>query len=371
MDWRAQIHKPTLVVNQERVKQNIRRMQEKAQKSGVQFRPHFKTHQSAKVGEWYREAGVEKITVSSVKMGMYFASNGWKDITIAFPVNLRELSDIDDLAGRVHLNLLLLSEEVAETVNNGLKHQVDVWIKVDVGYGRTGIPWEEDERIYRLAKRIESLSHLNFRGLLTHAGQSYHMEDRDERARLFKSVAEGMGRLRDKLRQKGLEDCLISVGDTPTTTAAEDFSGVDEVRPGNFVYFDAQQYHLGVCREEELGAVVACPVVSVHPKRGEVVLYGGAIHLSKQTEEHPAIPGQKMHGYLVTAEASGWGKIRNENFVRAVSQEHGIAKVGFPLIDQLKPGDLVCVVPVHICLSVDLLDTAITTDSELFALELS
>jgi len=81
------ITRPTLLLDEERARRNVERMAVKAGRSGVLFRPHFKTHQSAQIGGWFRERGVSKITVSSVKMAEYFAGQGWDDITIAFPAN--------------------------------------------------------------------------------------------------------------------------------------------------------------------------------------------------------------------------------------------------------------------------------------------
>ncbi|MCF7939895.1 MAG: alanine racemase, partial [Spirochaetales bacterium] len=349
---------------------NIRVMRKKAERSGVLFRPHFKTHQSALVGEWYREQGVKSITVSSVKMGMYFASHGWEDITIAFPVNTREIDDINDLAGRVKLNLLVLTPEIAEQLSRELVNPVGIWIKVDTGYGRTGIPWGNREAIVDLSRKIEELPGIEFQGLLTHAGHTYHIYDVGERTRIFRGIADGMGQLRDGVLAAGLEQCLISVGDTPGATAAEDFSGVDEVRPGNFVYFDAQQLHLGSCDETEVAAAVACPVVAVHKDRSELILYGGAIHLSAQPEDHPEIEGQRMYGYVVEASPDGWGAVDRYNYVKSVSQEHGVARVDAMFLSKVKPGDLVGVIPVHSCLAVDLLDRGITTGSQFFDLDM-
>src|SRR6056297_1576906 len=154
MDWRDQVQRPSLVVNRERAEANIKTMAEKAARSGVMFRPHFKTHQSAHVADWFAACGVQVITVSSVRMALYFAAHGWKDITIAFPVNLREIDDINDLADKVNLNLLVLSEAVTEKLASRLKTQVGLWIKIDVGYGRTGIPWDRTGDVVKLAAQI-------------------------------------------------------------------------------------------------------------------------------------------------------------------------------------------------------------------------
>ena len=70
----------------------------KAHANRLVFRPHFKTHQSHLIGQWFREEGVTKITASSLSMAAYFAEDGWDDITVAFPVNIREMDTINELA---------------------------------------------------------------------------------------------------------------------------------------------------------------------------------------------------------------------------------------------------------------------------------
>ncbi len=376
MDWREQVHRPTLVVNRSRAEQNIKAMAAKAARSGVRFRPHFKTHQSALVAEWFAGHGVQQITVSSVRMALYFAAHGWDDITIAFPVNLREIDDINDLADKVKLNLLVETTEVAAALAEKLHTEVGIFIKIDVRYGRTGIAWDRAQDVVDLARTLSTSEGLSFRGLLTHAGHTYHIHSKQARAEIFKQASERMQNLRRALLDAGVvagpEECLLSVGDTPGATAVEQFKGVDELRPGNFVYFDAQQYQLGTCREEQLAAAVACPVVAVHPERNEIVLYGGAIHLSKQSEllKSEDDSSGRMFGYLTAASADGWGAIEPDHYVSRVSQEHGVARVSTEMCRRTKPGDILCVIPVHSCLAVDLLDTAITTDGDLFALDL-
>ena len=86
--------RPTLLVDRKRALRNIERMAAKAKAARVRFRPHFKTHQSAEVGLWFRDFGIDAITVSSLEMAAYFARNGWTDITVAFPVNILELDRI-------------------------------------------------------------------------------------------------------------------------------------------------------------------------------------------------------------------------------------------------------------------------------------
>jgi D-serine deaminase-like pyridoxal phosphate-dependent protein len=124
--------------------------------AGVSFRPHFKTHPSAQIGEWFREQGVKAITVSSVEMAEYFAAAGWEDILIAFTLNIRQLERIRALAQQIHLEVLVEDSNAVQAPQAIAPTRVDVWIKVDAGAHRTGLDWHEPDRIRALAAEIQN-----------------------------------------------------------------------------------------------------------------------------------------------------------------------------------------------------------------------
>jgi len=357
----ANIQTPTLILNQKQAKKNLLTMVRKASKQNIRFRPHFKTHQSVQIGEWFRNAGVTQITVSSVGMAEYFAENSWTDILIAFPVNIREIERIRALTKSVQLGLLVDAEESVEMLGRTLDTETDVWIKIDSGMGRAGLWWEDYEVVSRLAKLILSFTQLNLRGLLTHAGQTYHAHSKNEIMDLYQESNTRMQHLNGHLEKGGVSGMEISVGDTPGCWLSEDLGQVDEIRPGNFLFFDAMMLDLEVCRSDEISVCVACPVVSTYARRHEVVIYGGAVHLSKEVIEHSS---PSNLGYAVfSKDASKW-KVKPSNFVRSLSQEHGVVKLDKKSFDQIKIGDLLYIIPVHSCLVVEALQKYQTLDGK-------
>ena len=222
-----ELQKPTLLLDSRRAVRNIAAMASKARESGVRFRPHFKTHRSARIGEWYREVGVEAITVSSADMARYFAQHGWNDITLAFPLNLREMDKIDRLASEIRLGVLVESTEVVEHVGQNLESSAEVWIKIDVGYGRTGIPWDRAGAAVGLAKAVAGSSNLTFRGLLTHAGHSYHAASKEEVVSIYRDSVKRMLLVRESLEAEGFTGVVVCVGVKPTSTIVDDHSHVD------------------------------------------------------------------------------------------------------------------------------------------------
>ncbi len=344
--------KPALVLDEGRARRNIERMTAKADRLGLRFRPHFKTHQSRYVGRIFRERGVEAITVSSVDMAAYFAADGWRDILIAFPLNILELAGIRRLAARVRLGLLVESADGLAALAAGVGRPVDVWIKVNIGANRAGLDWNDRAALARICGEVSRRPKLRLRGLLTHNGRTYAARTL---AALEASHADSLRKMR--LARRGLETAgfaglEISVGDTPACSRLDDFAGVDEIRPGNFVLHDVTQLELGSCGERDVAAAVACPVVAVHASRREVVVYGGAIHLSK--EDFVSGRDGRIYGRVCRPRGAGWGPVLQGTAVRGLSQEHGVITTTAAEIGRVRPGDILFVIPVHSCLTVDL-----------------
>ncbi len=339
------INKPTFLVNEAQVRANIRNMKLKADKSNAELRPHFKTHQSAEISEWCRQEGISKITVSSMDMAKYFAEHGWNDITIAFPYNPLEHEALNDLASKVHLNVLIVSKEALDHLNQNVKAELGYFIKLDVGTHRTGVEISEEGKIRKIAES-KNQKH-QFKGVLVHAGHSYQPLTNIEASRIYQDSLRLMRQVKELTNQ---EDLIFSYGDTPTCSILEDFSEMDELRPGNFVFYDTMQQWFNACSLEEIAVCMACPVVAVHPQRNEIVVYGGGVHLSKDM----IMPeGIRSFGTVVEWKGKSWGSLPIGNVVR-VSQEHGIIHVSDEVIQSVKIGDVLGVLPVHSCMTADL-----------------
>jgi len=344
------IKKPTLLIDKSIALDNISTMKRKADNSGVILRPHFKTHQSSEIGEWFRSRGIEQITVSSVEMAYYFADYGWKDITIAFPLNVRELEEIVQLSEIVRLNVLISSIEQLKALNRFAKNQINYFIKIDVGYHRSGLETDQLKEIKEIIN-LES-NFLNFSGLLSHFGNTYQAKNQNEIRKIYNTGVEDLVMLKKQLKLE--TEVIISVGDTPSCSLLDEFKDVDEIRPGNFVYYDLMQKQLEVCTEKQISVVVACPVIDIYPQRNEILIYGGAVHLSK--EYIVDNQGNKNYGGIVLLKTDGWSQSLSSTYIKSISQEHGIISCDFELISQLKIGDLIGVIPVHSCLAADLLN---------------
>ena len=173
------ITKPTLILDEAKCKANIAFMVDKVKRHHIELRPHFKTHQSLEIGRWFKESGVSKITVSSLDMAEYFATE-WNNITVAFPVNILEIDKINRLASNINLNVLIESVATAEFLLKNLKHSVNFLIKLNIGNGRTGLLPSNTTTIDAILDSAKDSDHLNFIGFLGHAGQTYKCRNKAE-----------------------------------------------------------------------------------------------------------------------------------------------------------------------------------------------
>lgn len=353
---------PTLLLDRQKCLNNIQRMVDKANQLGLVLRPHFKTHQSSSIGRWYRQAGVDKITVSSLRMAEYFANDHWLDITVAFPVNLLEIDLINRLAAYIKLNLMVENLESIQFLDRHLRHPVALFFKIDVGTHRTGLDPKEHDLIQRMLEKISTSRNLRFAGFLAHAGHTYRARGKAAVQEVHDTYLPIMAALKERY-EHDYPNLLISVGDTPSCSLMQSFPGVDEIRPGNFVFYDTMQAQIGSCTLQDVAVAMACPVVAVHPERNEVVVYGGGIHFSK--DRLIQSDGSDTYGVLVEWAQSEW-KLPTDtpSYLKALSQEHGIAKVSPALATSVKPGDILTFLPVHSCMTADLMKHYRTLDGE-------
>lgn len=352
------ITRPTLILDLEKMKSNIHFMANKASRLGVKLVPHFKTHQSKEIGQYFLDHDIRAIAVSSVMMAEYFVENGWRDITVAFPFNRLEVTAINRfLEQGVRVKLLISDVDTVAFLAEHLQGSVDLFIELDTGYNRSGISIDDMTEIELIANEMAKSSKTDFYGLYCHPGNTYHEDSLEAIKLLWADSIEKVNEVRNGLMNFS-DSLIIRMGDTPGCSVVEEMDGVDEIGPGNFVFYDLVMNYLNVCEESDIAVAVACPIVAKYDGRREIIIHGGAVHFSKDHlfDENE----QKFFGEVVILNEEGWSDIIPEAKLISVSQEHGILKVNQEVFDALKVGDIVGILPIHSCLTANLMGEYLT-----------
>ena len=276
------------------------------------------------------------ITVSTLAEAEHFANDGFRDVTYAVPIAPAKLDRAAALARRIERLSVLVDSEEAFRALEAHEHTFDVFLKVDCGDHRAGVDPESPDSA-RLALDMAGSDRVYFRGLLTHAGHSYHARDVEEIRRVAAEEAASLTRFRALL---GL-DLLRSIGSTPTLSVVERFDECDEVRPGNYVFYDAFQATLGSCARADVAVSVLTTVVGSYPERGALIVDAGALALSKDPGPDHLDP------------AFGYGIVCDLDLrplpmrIAALSQEHGKieSRLHVPVGARLR------ILPNHSCLT--------------------
>jgi D-serine deaminase-like pyridoxal phosphate-dependent protein len=334
---------PAFLVDRSIVDRNCSRMRDKARASGVAFRPHAKTHKTVEIARLQHGGALGPITVSTMAEAEFYADAGFRDITYAVPIAPEKLPRAAALQRRLErLNILLDSFDALRAVEAS-DTVFDAFLKVDCGYHRAGVDPNDPDSV-RLAMAMASSPAIHFQGLLTHAGHSYNARTVDEIRRVAAEEAASLTRFRALL--DGLGDTTRSVGSTPTLSVVEQFTDCDEVRPGNYVFFDAFQATIGSCRFEDVAVSVLATVVGSYPERHQAVIDAGALALSKDAGPDHIDP-QFGYGMVCDLDLRPLGAR-----LVALSQEHGKLSTR----EHLPVGTRVRVVPNHSCLTAAMYD---------------
>lgn len=334
----AQVPTPALVVDLERCERNIEAMAQRAATAGVDLRPHVKTHKCPALATRQLAAGAVGVTTATLGEAEIFADHGAQDVFVAYP-----LWAGDDLGHRV----AALSEQVRLAVGADSVEAVEllaratggtvglrVLVEIDSGLGRSGV---SPKNAVPVALAVDRAG-LELGGVFTFPGHSYApgmaRAARDDEDRALAEAASALGAV-------GLPCPVRSGGSTPTASLTPG-AAVSELRPGVYIFNDAQQVALGTCGVDDVALAALATVVST-PAPGRAVLDAGAKVLGP---DRPAwTPG---HGLLPDRPAARVTGLWEHH---AVVDQSATLAAGLP---RLRLGDHVALVPNHVCTAVNL-----------------
>ncbi len=351
------ISRPLALVDEYRCRRNIETMSRKAAGLNLRFRPHFKTHQSVEIGRWFRDHSLDGITVSTPEMASYFISDGWMNVTIAFPFYPGQIQQINELNESANLKLFINRNEDLLFLEKNLRKRIDFYIELDAGYSRTGLSVEDLDSIEKIIHTAKKSSRCHFHGFYIHEGRTYRARGVSEIKAAFKPAFQAISTLKDIF-----PSAAFCAGDTPSASVLDAFDDVDELSPGNFVFYDLMQTQIGSCSIEDVAFFVVCPVVQIVPDLLKFIVHGGAVHFSK---DFIMIDGKQSYGQAIHVEDGSKNRFFDDVHLIALSQEHGTVQISDDFLDKKNLNDPLWFCPVHSCLSANLYKIYHTADGRI------
>jgi D-serine deaminase-like pyridoxal phosphate-dependent protein len=126
------------------------------------------------------------------------------------------------------------------------------------------------------------------------------------------------------------------------------------------------QHSLGVCTINDIAVKMVCPVLAKHVSRNEIIIHGGAVHFSKDTVVNT--DGKHLYGRIAINKGEERSLLDTNNYLSKLSQEHGTIKVTPANFKLINVGDLLEIIPVHSCLTANLMGHYKTKKNELISM---
>ncbi|MHB1313644.1 MAG: alanine racemase [Gemmatimonadaceae bacterium] len=332
---------PVPVVDLDVMARNLDGMAKYTAGHGLALRPHTKTHKSRYVAREQMARGAAGLTCATPHEATVMQEAA-DDILVAYPVlghaKLDRLFTVSEhVALRVQLDSAMAIDQLAAAA---VRHDraVAVTIEFDAGMHRVGVPSLDDA--LALARHVHANPPLEFSGIAFYPGHIREPVTSQDAAleRLRHRVAEAV----EAFTEAGLPPAVVSGGSTPTMWRSHEITGVTEIRPGTYVYNDRTTAEIGACQWSDCAFTVLATVVSTSVP-GQAVIDAGAKSLGREP--------------IRGAAGEGWGALldRPEVVVSRMSEEHGILDLSN---SDWRPsvGDLVRVVPNHVCIVTHLND---------------
>lgn len=336
---------PALLVDESRLDHNVAAMARLCRQHGKTLRPHIKTHKTLEIARRQRGNGAVGLTVAKLGEAEVYAAAGFDDLLVCYPVvGPLKLARLAALARSVTVSTVVDNADAARDLSKSMTDagvNLDVLIKLDVGMHRVGVAPGEVEQ---LATAIAEMTGLRLRGVCIHEGSVYGEADPARRRAVGRDQVQRLVATAQRLRDLGLAIDVVSCGSTPSLADVIDIDGLTEVRPGNYVFYDAMQVALGVIEAERCALTVLTTVVS----------RGGADHAVIDAGAKTLSLDRGAHGLGLLPD---YGRIIGRDDVRlaSLSEEHGWLRLGEQA--SLSVGERLRVLPNHACAVVSNFDT--------------
>ena len=334
---------PSLIVYPQIVKENIHRLIEMSGDVD-RLRPHVKTNKIAEVCQMMLHVGINKFKCATIAEAEMLGMINAQDVLIAHqPVGpkAKRVLQLVRTFPNTQFSCIIDNLQTAEILSNlFVSHHLvlPVFIDLNVGMNRSGIT---PEKALVFFKGAQLLPGINIIGLHGYDG---HIRDTDfiERSRRSDEAFDKVEELKNKIDSVFKQKLQLVVGGSPSFPTHTKRKGV-QYSPGTFVFWDWGYKHIVPDQPFEYAALVITRIISILDNQTACTDLG---HKSVAAET----PLPRVH-FLNAIDAIPIGQ----------SEEHLVLKM--PDTRNWKVGDVLYGVPVHICPTVALYDSAVIVEN--------
>jgi D-serine deaminase-like pyridoxal phosphate-dependent protein len=338
----SELETPAVVVDLDVMERNLSRVADYCRQHRLLLRPHTKSHKIPELAKRQVASGATGITVAKIGEAEVMLSAGITDILIAYPiVGAEKTRRLAEFAERARISVSLDSEEAALAISEAATRQgskVEILVELDVGFHRCGV--NNETEAVTLAKKIAALPGLEFKGLMFFPG--HFGVPPEQRAALRIGVNEFLERTLEAFAREKIPLSIVSGGSTPTAYEGSLFHGVNEVRPGMYIFNDRSTAGISAASLNDCALSVLVTVVSTSVT-GRAIVDGGSKTFSSDRYQ--------------AGDGSGFGLIVEDPAaeLERLSEEHG--HLNIQRSDRsYKVGDRLSVIPNHVCTTVNMHD---------------
>jgi D-serine deaminase-like pyridoxal phosphate-dependent protein len=340
---------PHLLVDLATVERNAQRLADYAARHRLAVRPHAKTHKSLALAQLQLKSGARGLTVAKVGEAKVMASV-CDDLLIAYPaLDHARTTAIADLARTASVRVAIDSQMAADALAAavGAAHStLGILIDLDLGMRRTGV--QTPEASLHLARHVAQTPHLRLDGLFCYPG--HVQRPPNQQGEQLTAASQLLDETLALWRRAGLPAPIVSGGSTPTAYQSHLMPSLTEIRPGTYLFNDANTLYGGFCTIDDCAAVIVATVMSnVIP--GKVIIDAGSKTLTSDLNIHRRDSG---YGYLPDY---------TDATITRLSEEHGELDVS-RCQQPPRLGERVRVIPNHICPCVNLQSSLWLRDHE-------
>ena len=346
---KEEIVSPALIYYKSAIKHNIEKMISIAGSSSCLW-THVKTHKTKEIVAMQMDMGITKFKCATIAETEMVADLEAKEIILSYPLvgpNIKRFVELSKCYERS--KIYAIGDDISQiqklsecAVKNSLK--IPFLLDVNMGLDRTGVKMD---CLYEMYKRVAQLSGVRICGLHCYDG-GRHENDYEERLSAVKHWDDQIFNIKRRLTDEGYRCDFAVLGGTPSFPCHAEQTKSDYFSPGTSILFDAGYEKNFPDLPFYLAAVVMTRVIS-HPAPGLFTLDLGYKGIASDPKgARGKIVGLKDYEEL----------FQNE--------EHWVFKMnkGFEN-DRPYIGEVLYVIPTHICPTSALYQSALVADKHM------